>query len=499
MSVNPDDININIDSEKPKPKPKERIKIYPLKIILNTNENKQLELKPEMFIFDSGNVSGDGPYVCTNVLYSQSRLPVTHKERVELFMNKNKLNEFCNVSSAVKQSSDNKINIIETNISVMLKAIFPISFPIASNVISLCKEINMPSDNLFQQIPKLYGNMSTYLNIDKPKTVTNVVWLNVMHFHPEYIKLFKIVSEYYEQVENKYSETLNNLNEKKIKQKTMETSEKLEAITSMSFEDLPKKKTNNNTDNANNNNTDNAKLIKLTKAEQDTWKLYFMFKGMKKPSSEYNEFMEGYVANFISASKQSPSSKIYQSEESRQAANEKQFMESVEKELAFHFKYIKELVNYMPLERSSINTEVQKLFQNNMLNSHDFMNQMYPGNDTTIYCTTVDKMKDGEYYEIHLGISLVGGKVGDKTIFNSCKFNSYRLAKMVKDYNEGIPKYPAYPYVDLDEPKVDNEPKEPKAPKPKVEKKGGTKRRRNNRRRHNARSLKIRQVNLTAI
>lgn len=466
MSVNPDDININIDSEKPKPKTKERIKIYPLKIILNTNENKQLELKPEMFIFDSGNGSGDGPYVCTNVLYSQSRLPVTHKERVELFMNKNKLNEFCNVSSAVKQSYDDKVNIIETNISVMLKAIFPISFPIASNVMSLCQKINMSSDNLFQQIPKLYGNMSTYLNIDKPKTVTNVVWLNVMHFHPEYIKLFKIVSEYYEQVENKYSETLNELNKKEPK--TMETSAKLNAITSMSFENLPKKDTNN---------------TKLTKEQQDTWKLYYMFKGMKKPSSEYNEFMEGYVANFISAPKQEQNDnrRIYQSDESRQAANEKQFMESVEKELAFHFKYIKELVNYMPLERSSINTKVQELFKNNMLNSQEFMNQMDPRNDNTKYCTTVDKMKDGEYYEIQLGISLVGGKVGEKTIFNSCKFNSYRLAKMVKDYNEGIPKYPTYPYVDLDEPKVDKEPKVDNIPK--VEKKGGTKRRRNKRRR----------------
>ncbi len=482
MSVNPDDININMDSDKPdKDSDKtKRIKIYPLKIILNTNENKQLELKPEMFIFDSGNVSGEGPFVCTNVLYSQSRLAImTHKERVETFMNKSKFNDFCIVSKAVKQSDD-KINIIETNIGVMLKSIFPISFPIASNVMSLCKSTPMPSDNIFQQLPKLFGNMSTYLNIDKPKTVTNVVWLNVMHFHPEYIKLFKIVSDYYEQVENKYSETLNALNETKLKeQKTMDTSEKLTAITDMSYDQLPKK-------------TNNAKL---TKADQDKWKLYYMFKGMKKPSSEYNEFMEGYVDNFISASKpgNTDNRRIYQSDESRQAANEKQFMESVEKELAFHFKYIKELVNYMPLERSSINTKVQKLFQNNMLNSQLFMNTMEAREDTTEYCTTVDKIKDGEYYEIQLGISLVGGKIGDKTIFNSCKFNSYRLAKMVKDYNEDIPKYPAYPYVDLDEPKVDkepNKPKEPKEPKPaKEEKKGGTKRRRNKRRR---RSLKIR-------
>lgn len=179
----------------------ERIKIYPLKIMLNTNEDKQVELKPNMFIFDSS-ISGDGPYVCTNVLYSQSRLILmTHKERVELFMNKNKLNDFCNVSKAVKEKPTDTNKIIEINIGVMLKAMFPISFPIASNVISLCETTNISDDNLFQQIQKQFGNESTYLNIDKPKTVTSVVWLNVMHFHPEYVKLFKIVSEYYENVE----------------------------------------------------------------------------------------------------------------------------------------------------------------------------------------------------------------------------------------------------------------------------------------------------------
>lgn len=425
----------------------ERIKIYPLKIMLNTNEDKQVELKPNMFIFDSS-ISGDGPYVCTNVLYSQSRLILmTHKQRVELFMNKNKLNDFCNVSKAVKETSIETNKIIEINIGVMLKAMFPISFPIASNVISLCENTNISEDNLFQQIQKQFGNESTYLNIDKPKTVTSVVWLNVMHFHPEYVKLYKIVSEYYENVENKYG--------KELEATGMdELITKIGVITSKKIEILDK---------------------------PHEWKLYYMFRGMKKPSSEYNKFMEEYVKKFISANaSRAPGdqSRVYQSEESRQAANEKQFMESVEKELAFHFKYIKEIVNYMPLERSSMNTNVQQLFENNMLNSQDFLTQMNPPLKTnTEYCTTVDKMKDGEYYEIHLGISLVGGKITDTSIFKKCKFDSHRLGKMITDYNLP-PKYPAYPYIDMDEPK------EPV-------KKGGTKRRRNKRRRRNTRRQTI--------
>jgi hypothetical protein len=172
------------------------------------------------------------------------------------------------------------------------------------------------------------------------------------------------------------------------------------------------------------------------------------------------------------------------SEEQRQQSNEKRFLDSVQKDLVFHFEYIKELSEYMPLKRQSLNPNVKGIFIDNVLRVESFVNLMQAADQT--YCSTVDKMDDGKFYEIHVGLGLVGGKVtADNAKDLSCIFNEYKLPKQIKDYTSNNTAYAMYPYVDLKEyiNKLDQANKANKANADKANPKtGGTRRKRRRRR-----------------
>lgn len=479
------------------------IEYFKLHIVLNTNNNKQVELKPEMFLFDSGSVSGNGPYICSNINYSKSTLlQLSHKDQVEIFMNETKFKDFCLTSKSKKgietsKDADKRNTIINNNIYIMLNALFPVSFPISDAVESLCPSINLLSDSLYLKLTK--PAVYTHLKVDEETTVTRVAWLNVMHQHPAYKKLYEIVKKYYKKLfeycNDKFSK---NFDEKINEDSTfLEESgvEKWDWNTNMPIESLNQFIGFFKTLNIENDGKDHSiyKYKDEPSIYQTIWKLYYMFKGLKPMTADYYDFMKQYVELFINVknkelitleaklqnleSKKSEESdnkikmnlsseikdierkidaikyRMYPStldEESRQKSYENQFNKSVEKELEFHFNYIKELSEYMPLKRNSINDNVKALFKDNILDTEIFVNAMQTLDSR--YCTTVDKMDDGKYYEVHVGIGLVGGKV---TANNAkklvCKFDEYKLAKQIKDYTENLTAYAMYPYVDLKE------------------------------------------------
>lgn len=521
-----------------------------LRIMLNTNNGKQVELKSDMFAFDS-KVSGDGPYVCTNINYSKSTLILLpHQEQVEIFMNESKFKDFCITSRSKKgaetsKDEDVRSTIINNNIGIMLNALFPVSFPIQDTVESLCPNTSIPSDSLYVKLTK--PTVYTYMNIDGTATVTKVVWLNVMYQNPAYKQLYEIVKKYYKRMYAYIYETLIDPwkepdTEEKKEEKIKEEEKKEENPKMIDITQTLNMNTWDDNDYIKHMNTiiSHIKLLQLEQRRSDNnsiynyenqinmWKLYYMFKGMKKNSQEYNDFMEKYVDLFINvkdkelqkmedelevkedeleemeaelktmenelknkeaelektdeadkvnvnatinkleknikkledkitklenikkgiedriSSRKNKNTNI--SDEQRQASNEKRFNDSVQKELDFHFKYIEQLTEYMPLKRASLNPKVKLLFKDNVLNVQDFVKAMADKNNK--YCTTVDKIDDGKMYEIQVGMALVGGKVTpDVASKLRCKFDNYKLAKQWKDYNAGV--LFTYPYIDL--------------------------------------------------
>jgi len=479
-----------------------------LRIMLNTNQGKQVELKPDMFAFDN-KVSGDGPYVCTNINYSKSTLILLpHQEQVNIFMNELEFKNFCIASRGKKGANTSKdenvrSTIINNNIGIMLNALFPVSFPIQDTVESLCPETSIPSDSLYTKLTK--PSLYTYLNIDGTATVTQVVWLNVMHHNPAYKQLYEIVKKYYKRMYTYIYDTLiDELKEPDKDEKKVEKKEEDEEVKKMinivDELDMGEWKDNDYITHVN-TIISHIKLLKLEEDPDDDksiynyhnqinmWKLYYMFKGMKKNSQEYNDFMEKYVDLFINvkdkelqkmedelkvkedelttkegelttatdAEKENLKTKISElkydirkqkdqifarknrgytniSDEQRQASNEKRFNDSVQKELDFHFKYIEILTEYMPLKRASLNPKVKLLFKDNVLNVQDFVKAMT--NKDPDFCTTVDNIDDGKLYEIQVGISLVGGKVTPEVASKlRCKFDNYKWAKQYQEYN----------------------------------------------------------------
>ncbi len=586
------------------------VKIVQLRIMLNTNNGKQIELKPEMFEKVSGK---GGPYLCTNVDYSKSTLMLLpHSERVDTFMDKDKFTQYCLTSRSKKTTNNTEIKeanekvnrakmanktaqaqsldatrkaleqsnieldtliksknneLINKNIYIMLNAMFPVSFPVDSQVESLCPELNnLPSESLYLKITKPYQN--TYLTIDnKPTTVTRVVWLNVMYHNPVYKQLYTKVKTYYEKMFAyciKYFADVYKNPDKTYQDEIYQDDFVTE--TDIGYWEASDETLIGDVDGINafvkqlHLNDDKSihsiyRFSDSTKTWSTIWKLYYMFKGLKPKTREYNEFMEKYVELFINVksselikleklleNKQTElknattaniskikdeidkieseiryqkriSNRSFASEEQRQESNEKRFKESVQNELAFHFDYMKEVAEFTPLKRQSLNNATSGLFKDNMLDAQAYTEAFTEEE----YCTAVDKIDDGKLYEIQLGISIVGGKVtesySNEGIINkllalftpsklSCKFNSNKLTKDIRDYTNFITDrqaYPAYPYLDLEEDikriEQGQSVKPEQAVKPEQRKTGGRKPSRKNKK--NTRSVRSRRITKT--
>ncbi len=489
------------------------IDYVPLKIMLNTNNGDDVELKSNMYIFETDEtktISGDGPYICTNVNYAKTVLqPLTHRERVEIFMNKDKFLDFCITSKSKKgiaPEDDKKETdeIIQNNIFIMLNAMFPTQFPLNDNVESMLPEYEL-NEGIFVQFTK--PSYQAYLNIKKPSTVTRTVWINVMGYNPVYIKLYGLVKkyfkkmyEYYIQIFGKYPKNSldfkfkdQNLKKNKSNQDELNSEDYINIVGVIASK--LKEKVLPDIENLSN---------KLDTPKQKTalWKLYFMLKGLVPNTQEYNTFIEAYVNRFINVrdkktieleeelknleanqyktqQQQQEINNIkaklerieqnrnrgFTTEKQKQENNESQFNSSVKAELEFYYNYIKEIVEYMPQNRQSLNDTVSELFKDNVLDAQKFREAM----DTKdkAYKTTVDRIKKGDSYEIQVGLSIVGGIITEATRSMSCIFDSAKLAKMIKNKTNNIVGVPMYPYIDFEKQiKMVNEPPPPPKKQP---------------------------------
>lgn len=408
------------------------LEIVELKIVLHTNKDSVIDLTTNLFVFDKKTLNGNkNPYLCTNLRYSKDLLNnKTLFERVETFFNRKKFNDFLLASKLKKsqeiknQKNDNTKNqIIKENILIMLKAIFPISFPIKDEVINM-HEKNIDIFELIKQIFKT--SEYVYLNIDKPSTVIQVIWLNTISTNPIYYQLNKTISKYYQELFDYLQENIKNKEIQDVVPKNFESFNNA-AITNIKqkvFELYENDKKNE-------------------KPNREIWNLYFLFAKLKKNTLEYNNFISTYIKKFISMN----SNQYYR--EDITSANEKKFFDSIE-ELKFHFEYMEKIIDFLPPKRISTTKDIFESFgKNDDLNKFteifETNEKMYAG---------VDKVNNGKLYEIHIGISVVGGKVTETNYKFLCNYNSHRLGNelnyLIKDTTYDTDRVRLYSYINLE-------------------------------------------------
>ena len=198
--------------------------IYKLKIVLNTNTEKVVDLTAKMFIFDKKTVSGNYPYVCTNINYDKTLLEGKELyDIVETFFNKQKFEQYIN--RCLEKNKEVIVDYIgrEKNIMTMLDFMFPISFPISDAV----ERVSSPMDFGFGKMLRtlIKNNKYIYLTIDKPSTVIQVKWLDTLQSNPIYYKINKLNGNYKTQFESKIIDIKIKLmnEEKKKKEKVIDT------------------------------------------------------------------------------------------------------------------------------------------------------------------------------------------------------------------------------------------------------------------------------------
>jgi hypothetical protein len=265
----------------------------------------------------------------------------------------------------------------------------------------------------------------TYLRLNKPSTVTQVIWLNTISSNPIYYQLYKKNKNYYKKVFD-YVENVNLKSIKIIVEKEISDIQKIREIKAL-VDDL---------------GTLNFK---------EEWILHFLVKGYKKNTREYNGFIRNYVAKFINPDSQNGR---YYNYGQTQDQYEKQFLDSVP-EIKFYFKYITEIVDFLPPKRISVDSKYKiadtlKIAKD----TNDFteFRKLFGGENKKKYCDLI-RLESGAY-EIHLGIAVVGGKVSKTNFKFFCNYNSHRLGNdlnyLIKDIEDDGDKIRLYSYIDLE-------------------------------------------------
>jgi hypothetical protein len=442
---------------------KQNLDIVKLKIVLNTNKNTKLDLTSKLFIFDKQKVSGEYPFLCTNVEYSNSFLKnKTVYERVETFFNRQKFDEFVISSNQKKNkmvdvdAEVEKLKISEKNIIVMLNAIFPISFPIEDQVDRVSEQnANFNFSKMFDNILK--NKEYVYLNIDKPSTVIQVKWLDTLQVNPVYYKINKLIETYHKFLKDYIIDAASKLI---IFQGELEELEELDKI-SKGITDYTNKQ---------HSISDLSAIIKGIKynlfVSKDVkeivsckiiWKLYFLFSDFKEKSEAYNAFVNEYVEKIINYNKpDKPIQTGYimqgQTNEQINESNERQFNNDM-KGLQFYFNFKKDVSEFLPPKRRSISTETNKLFQDDKLNIDKFEEAF---NKDEPLVASIDKLideKDKITYEIQLGIALVGGKITTSNSKFWCDYNSNKLGNDLNflKINPDFDGIRLYNYIDLED------------------------------------------------
>lgn len=484
--------------------------IVKLKIVLNTNKNTKLDLTSKLFIFDNQKVSGEYPFLCTNVEYSNSFLKnKTVYERVETFFNRQKFDEFVISSNQKKnkmvgvEAKEEKLKISEKNIMVMLNAIFPLSFPIEDQVDRVSEQTaNFNFSKMFDNILK--NKEYVYLNIDKPSTVIQVKWLDTLQVNPVYYKINKLIETYHKFLKDYIIDAASKLIifREELNKENQDEKNELDII-SQGITEYTNKSININY---------LSKIIKeidyklfVSKDVKEIvyckiiWKLYFLFSEFKEKSEAYNAFVNEYVEKIINYNKtDNPRETRYimqgQTNEQLNESNERQFNNDM-KGLQFYFNFKKDVFEFLPPKRRSISPKTHALFKDDKLNIDEFEEVF--NSDPVV--ASIDKLTDENNkitYEIQLGIALVGGKITTTNSKFWCDYNSNKLGNDLNflTINPDFDGIRLYNYIDLeDTSKNENYNNIINATTIENAKNGGTQKRRSNRRKSNRRRNKTRR------
>ncbi len=535
--------------ETPNVADKNNIEIEKLSIIMNTNKDTKVNLTAKLFLFDDKKtLVGDYPLLCTNVEYDREYLETkqTFFEKVQVFFSQSEFEKFVIEPKREVISDDGEKNeIIKKNIMLMLEVLFPLSFPIKDDVSTISQQNNSSFDFEKMLFKVFRENQHVYLNIDRPSTVTQVIWLDTISSNPTYVQLYELIKKYkmnlisyvLEKFAKKPNENRFPFNEviQKIEDILRSTSYTLEDTkgfkqfykTFQSFRQKHNKtdanakkseltkiigtlkkllleKANIRYDNdlnlletsINTNEADDKSKITdifesykngslsdndLRRNLQDYknhgstwWKLYFVFAGLKKNTSAYNTFVEEYVKRHVLQSSDDERRSYYYY--NSHSSNESKFYKNLS-DLKFHFEFMAKIEDFLSKKRKSLTREISDIFQESETYNRvqiDKYLSLYKRKETTN--AGVDrvqqqtKSKDEEdkdknetkqkFFEIQLGVALVGGKVPNAPSNFWCAFNSAKLAndyKFLTKYDVG--EIQLYPYVDIEEnPQADGKP-----------------------------------------
>ena len=415
------------------------LEIVELKIQMHTNMDTQVELTADRI--GNKKVNGKYPLLCTNCRYSEDILK--HKllnERFDIFFIRTKFYNFILASKLKKnQTITQKYDkdIVKHNITVMLNALFQISFPIQDQVV-LKDEPSINLENMIKQIFK--PNQYTYLNLNKLSTVTQVIWLNTTASNPIYYEIYKKSTIYYKRICEYASSFSSNTTIQGILSNPDTDMDKIKEIRRI----LPIRNIYT-IDPATN------KINKIALLKED-WILHFLVSNYRKNTKDYNDFIKIYVKTFINSDSDNYRYSNYNSQEQY----EKQFYQSVP-EIKFYQKYMTDIAELLPPKRISMDGNIATALKF-AKETNDFSSfiSIYTDKGKNILFPDIIRVDDGKY-EIHLGVAVVGGKVTQTNSKFLCNYNSHKsgsdlnyLIKDVKDGEDDNEKIRLYGYIDLE-------------------------------------------------
>lgn len=420
--------------------------IVKLKIQMHTNKDTVDVLTADKIIIDN-KINGKFPFLCTNYQYSKELLQYKSlEERINLFFNYTKLMNYVIASKLKKPSVTDQSEIIQKNIVIMLNAIFPISFPIKDQVSVMYQPSNIDLMNVVKQLTT--PNEYAYLNIGKPCTVIQIIWLNTITTNPIYYQLYRKIRKYYKMIFNFINKNINSItaNEYEIAIEATDDDEhdsekikKIKDILTKQFEFLKNRK-------------EKKEISYPTKEE---FILYYLIANLK--DREKNIFNEIYVQQYISSSNpNAPQYRYVNNDEINKTKFLESLKESKEVDIDFYEQYIKDINSYLSPYRESTNQLIFDSLNNTNGDYTNFIDLIKQKDDEITY-SGIDKIKEKDekdLYEIQIGVGLVGGKITQSNYTFLCNFNSYRLGNMmnylIKNTKENKENVRLYSYIDLE-------------------------------------------------
>ena len=350
-----------------------------------------------------------------NIIYNLDEIPKTPISSES---------EFITYLTKLSKKKEVSNSIIKENITIMLNALFPISFPIQDQV-TLMDDTNLDLMNMIKQIFKTKEYV--YLNIGKVSTVIQVIWLNTVSSNPTYYQLYQKIKKYYKMIFNYIDENINNNKIEKIVNSNDDDSIKLQQIKEY---------------------LDTlfivSRVIVDTLPDKNICILFFLLFNNDEQKL-YNQFIQKFVRQFVindTSGRYGNSDQYYRTEFFN-------YLKKTTPEIEIHETYIKEIVEYLPPKRAS----TDKNLKNSLVNKNDFTKFFKLFEEDKKNYSGIDKIENG-IYEIQIGIALVGGKITTTNYTFLCNYNSHRLGKnlnyLIKNTEEDGQNVQLYNYIDLE-------------------------------------------------